>query len=91
MLFPVQVLVYLQLCKNVSLVFLDGWQAVTDHVCAVTKAISKRPFKYASTLQARSHDQTRKCKYSFRVQSEEYCDVSTSLMSPGTLPFLPDC
>lgn len=28
---------------------------------------------------------------SFRVQSEEYCDVSTSLMSSGTLLFLPDC
>ncbi|XP_070783671.1 probable crossover junction endonuclease EME2 [Enoplosus armatus] len=40
-----EVLVYLQLCKNISLVFLDGWQEVTDHVCAVTKALSKRPFK----------------------------------------------
>ncbi|XP_008303339.1 probable crossover junction endonuclease EME2 isoform X2 [Stegastes partitus] len=40
-----EVLVYLQLCKNISLVFLDGWQDVTDHVCAVTKALSKRPFK----------------------------------------------
>uniref|UniRef100_A0A3B4T564 ERCC4 domain-containing protein n=1 Tax=Seriola dumerili TaxID=41447 RepID=A0A3B4T564_SERDU len=39
------VLVYLQLCKNISLVFLDGWQEVTNHVCAVTKALSKRPFK----------------------------------------------
>ncbi|XP_029312182.1 essential meiotic structure-specific endonuclease subunit 2 isoform X2 [Cottoperca gobio] len=40
-----EVLVYLQLCKNVSLVFLDGWQEVTNHVCAVTKSLSKRPFK----------------------------------------------
>ncbi|XP_029383126.1 essential meiotic structure-specific endonuclease subunit 2 isoform X2 [Echeneis naucrates] len=40
-----EVLVYLQLCKNISLVFLTGWQEVTDHVCAVTKALSKRPFK----------------------------------------------
>uniref|UniRef100_A0A3Q1FEC6 Essential meiotic structure-specific endonuclease subunit 2 n=1 Tax=Acanthochromis polyacanthus TaxID=80966 RepID=A0A3Q1FEC6_9TELE len=40
-----EVLVYLQLCKNISLVFLDGWQDVTDHVCALTKALSKRPFK----------------------------------------------
>ncbi|XP_074520059.1 essential meiotic structure-specific endonuclease subunit 2 isoform X2 [Halichoeres trimaculatus] len=40
-----EVLVYLQLCKNISVVFLDGWQEVTDHVCAVTKALSKRPFK----------------------------------------------
>ena len=42
-----QVLVYLQLCKNISAVFLDGWQEVTNHVCAVTKALSKRPYKYA--------------------------------------------
>ncbi|TDG98265.1 hypothetical protein EPR50_G00215160 [Perca flavescens] len=40
-----EVLVYLQLCKNISLVFLQGWQEVTNHVCAVTKALSKRPFK----------------------------------------------
>ncbi|KAM8837793.1 essential meiotic structure-specific endonuclease subunit 2 [Spinachia spinachia] len=40
-----EVLVYLQLCKNVNLVLLDGWQEVTNHVCAVTKALSKRPFK----------------------------------------------
>ncbi|XP_071319666.1 probable crossover junction endonuclease EME2 isoform X2 [Trachinotus anak] len=40
-----EVLVYLQLCKSISLVFLDGWQEVTNHVCAVTKALSKRPFK----------------------------------------------
>lgn len=47
-IFP-QILVYLQLCKNISLVFLDDWEEVTNHVCAVTKALSKRPFKYAST------------------------------------------
>ncbi|TKS89929.1 Crossover junction endonuclease EME1 [Collichthys lucidus] len=40
-----EVLVYLQLYKNISLVFLEGWQEVTNHVCAVTKALSKRPFK----------------------------------------------
>ncbi|XP_068439413.1 probable crossover junction endonuclease EME2 [Clinocottus analis] len=40
-----EVLVYLQLSKNITLVFLDGWQEVTNHVCAVTKALSKRPFK----------------------------------------------
>ncbi|KAM6897808.1 LOW QUALITY PROTEIN: essential meiotic structure-specific endonuclease subunit 2 [Xenentodon cancila] len=40
-----EVLVYLQLCKNISLVFLEDWQDVTDHVCAVTKALSKRPFR----------------------------------------------
>ncbi|XP_060884303.1 probable crossover junction endonuclease EME2 [Labrus mixtus] len=43
-----EVLVYLQLYKNISVVFLDGWQEVTDHVCAVTKALSKRPFKLLS-------------------------------------------
>uniref|UniRef100_A0A3P9KSF2 Essential meiotic structure-specific endonuclease subunit 2 n=1 Tax=Oryzias latipes TaxID=8090 RepID=A0A3P9KSF2_ORYLA len=40
-----EVLVYLQLYKNISLVFLDDWQDVTDHVCAVTKSLAKRPFK----------------------------------------------
>ncbi|XP_040033137.1 essential meiotic structure-specific endonuclease subunit 2 [Gasterosteus aculeatus] len=40
-----EVLVYLQLCKNINLVLLDGWQEITNHVCAVTKALSKRPFK----------------------------------------------
>lgn len=42
---PSQVLVHLQLYRNVSVVLLDGWQDVTDHVCTVTKALSKRPFK----------------------------------------------
>ncbi|XP_076008265.1 essential meiotic structure-specific endonuclease subunit 2 [Genypterus blacodes] len=40
-----EVLVYLQLCKNISLVFPGDWQEVTHHVCAVTKALSKRPYK----------------------------------------------
>ncbi|KAM4525749.1 essential meiotic structure-specific endonuclease subunit 2 isoform 2-T2 [Fundulus diaphanus] len=40
-----EVLVYLQLYKNISVVFLESWQDVADHVCAVTKALSKRPFK----------------------------------------------
>ncbi|XP_049419606.1 probable crossover junction endonuclease EME2 isoform X1 [Epinephelus fuscoguttatus] len=40
-----EVLVYLQLCKNISLVFLNDWQEITNHVCGVTKALSKRPFK----------------------------------------------
>ncbi|CAB1443967.1 unnamed protein product [Pleuronectes platessa] len=40
-----EVLVHLQLCKNISVVFLDGWQEVTNHVCSVTKALSKRPYK----------------------------------------------
>lgn len=40
-----QVLVYLQVCKNISMVFLGDWQEVTSHVCAVTKAISKRPLR----------------------------------------------
>ncbi|XP_061823645.1 probable crossover junction endonuclease EME2 isoform X2 [Nerophis lumbriciformis] len=43
-----EVLVYLQLYKNVSVVFLDGWQEVTDHICAVTKSLSKRPSKLLS-------------------------------------------
>ncbi|XP_076842969.1 essential meiotic structure-specific endonuclease subunit 2 isoform X2 [Brachyhypopomus gauderio] len=40
-----EVLVYLQLCKNVSVHFVLSWEDVTDHVCAITKALSKRPFK----------------------------------------------
>ncbi|XP_017166132.1 probable crossover junction endonuclease EME2 isoform X2 [Poecilia reticulata] len=40
-----EVLVYLQLYKNISVVFVESWQDITDHVCAVTKALSKRPFK----------------------------------------------
>lgn len=43
---PPQVLVYLQLCKNISTVIAADWQKVTDHVCAVTKALAKRPFRY---------------------------------------------
>ncbi|XP_016100947.1 crossover junction endonuclease EME1 [Sinocyclocheilus grahami] len=38
-------LVHLQLYWNVSVNFLFGWQEVTDHVVAVTKALSKRPYK----------------------------------------------
>lgn len=40
-----QVLVYLQLYRNISVVFLESWQDVTDHVCAITRALAKRPFK----------------------------------------------
>ncbi|XP_077406441.1 essential meiotic structure-specific endonuclease subunit 2 isoform X2 [Vanacampus margaritifer] len=40
-----EVLVYLQLDKNIFVFFVDGWQEVTDHVCAVTKSLSRRPFK----------------------------------------------
>ncbi|XP_077357978.1 essential meiotic structure-specific endonuclease subunit 2 isoform X2 [Festucalex cinctus] len=40
-----EILVYLQLDKNISVFFVDGWQEVTDHVCAVTKSLSKRPLK----------------------------------------------
>lgn len=40
-----QLLVHLQLYWNVAVHFLFGWQEVTDHVIAVTKALSKRPYK----------------------------------------------
>ncbi|XP_028844631.1 essential meiotic structure-specific endonuclease subunit 2 [Denticeps clupeoides] len=40
-----EVMVYLQLQKNVCVRFLNSWQEVTEHVCALTKALSKRPFK----------------------------------------------
>ncbi|ROI16473.1 putative crossover junction endonuclease EME2 [Anabarilius grahami] len=38
-------LVHLQLYWNVAVHFLFGWQEVTDHVVALTKALSKRPYK----------------------------------------------
>ncbi|XP_051543384.1 probable crossover junction endonuclease EME2 isoform X2 [Myxocyprinus asiaticus] len=38
-------LVHLQLYWNVAVHFLFGWQEVTDHVIAFTKALSKRPYK----------------------------------------------
>ncbi|XP_030196377.1 essential meiotic structure-specific endonuclease subunit 2 isoform X1 [Gadus morhua] len=38
-----EVMVYLQLYRNVSLSFFRDWQAVTDHLVGVTKALSKRP------------------------------------------------
>ncbi|KAJ7984543.1 hypothetical protein DPEC_G00355890 [Dallia pectoralis] len=40
-----EVLVYLQLYWNVTVVFVDNWQEVTDHVSFVTKALSKRPYR----------------------------------------------
>ncbi|XP_051738153.1 crossover junction endonuclease EME1-like isoform X2 [Ctenopharyngodon idella] len=40
-----QLLVHLQLYWNVTVHFLFGWQEVTDHVVALTKALSKRPYK----------------------------------------------
>lgn len=48
---PLQVLVYLQVCRNISLVFLGDWQKVTDHVCAVTKALSKRPYRFGGRAE----------------------------------------
>lgn len=40
-----QLLVHLQLYWNVAAHFLFSWQEVTDHVVALTKALSKRPYK----------------------------------------------
>lgn len=40
-----ELLVHLQLYCNVAVHFLFGWEEVTDHVIAVTKALSKRPYK----------------------------------------------
>ncbi|KAJ8284193.1 hypothetical protein COCON_G00030430 [Conger conger] len=40
-----EALVFLQLYRNTSVIFLESWQALTDHACAITKALSKRPFK----------------------------------------------
>ncbi|KAI1896251.1 hypothetical protein AGOR_G00092880 [Albula goreensis] len=40
-----EALVFLQLYRNTAVIFLESWQGLTDHVCAITKALSKRPFK----------------------------------------------
>lgn len=40
-----EALVFLQLYRNTSVIFLESWQGLTDHVCTITKALSKRPFK----------------------------------------------
>ncbi|XP_048868773.1 probable crossover junction endonuclease EME2 [Brienomyrus brachyistius] len=40
-----EALVFLQLSRNTSVIFLESWQDLADHVCAVTKALSKRPMK----------------------------------------------
>lgn len=40
-----EVLVHLQLYWNITVHFLSSWQEVTNHVVAVTKALSKRPYK----------------------------------------------
>uniref|UniRef100_A0A1A8LDJ0 Essential meiotic endonuclease 1 homolog 2 n=2 Tax=Nothobranchius TaxID=28779 RepID=A0A1A8LDJ0_9TELE len=47
-----EVVVYLQLYQNISVVFLDSWQDVTDHVGTITKALSKRPFKLLTEQQS---------------------------------------
>ncbi|KAJ8399870.1 hypothetical protein AAFF_G00406000 [Aldrovandia affinis] len=41
-----EAVVFLQLYRNTSVIFLESWQGLTDHVCAITKALSKRPFKH---------------------------------------------
>uniref|UniRef100_A0A3B4G3N4 Essential meiotic structure-specific endonuclease subunit 2 n=1 Tax=Pundamilia nyererei TaxID=303518 RepID=A0A3B4G3N4_9CICH len=41
---------YIFVDSREGLLFWLYWQEVTDHVCAVTKALSKRPFKYATVL-----------------------------------------
>ncbi|KAK0133205.1 Crossover junction endonuclease EME1 [Merluccius polli] len=41
-----EVMVYLQVYRNISLSFLRDWQDVTDHLVAVTKALSKRPSRH---------------------------------------------
>ncbi|XP_073797277.1 probable crossover junction endonuclease EME2 isoform X1 [Danio rerio] len=40
-----ELLVHLQLYWNITVRFLSSWQEVTNHVVAVTKALSKRPYK----------------------------------------------
>ncbi|KAJ3608242.1 hypothetical protein NHX12_025291 [Muraenolepis orangiensis] len=41
-----EVMVYLQVSRNISLSFFRDWQDVTQHLVAVTKALSKRPSRH---------------------------------------------
>uniref|UniRef100_W5M2P1 Essential meiotic structure-specific endonuclease subunit 2 n=1 Tax=Lepisosteus oculatus TaxID=7918 RepID=W5M2P1_LEPOC len=40
-----EALVFLQLHRNISVMFLPSWDELCDHMCAVTRALAKRPFK----------------------------------------------
>ncbi|RXM99687.1 putative crossover junction endonuclease EME2 [Acipenser ruthenus] len=40
-----QVLVSLQLQRHTGVLFLESWKELSRHVCAVTKAVAKRPFR----------------------------------------------
>ncbi|NXL92994.1 EME2 endonuclease, partial [Alectura lathami] len=49
--FLLQALVVLQLWGNIDVLFLDTWQEFGEHVCALTKAIAKRPYKRQQEVQ----------------------------------------
>ncbi|XP_033908426.3 probable crossover junction endonuclease EME2 isoform X1 [Acipenser ruthenus] len=40
-----EVLVSLQLQRHTGVLFLESWKELSRHVCAVTKAVAKRPFR----------------------------------------------
>lgn len=43
--FLFQAQVVLQLWGNIDVQLLDTWQEFGEHVCALTKAIARRPYK----------------------------------------------
>ncbi|XP_029432415.1 probable crossover junction endonuclease EME2 [Rhinatrema bivittatum] len=47
-----EALVMLQLWKDMNVLFLDTWQALGQHVSAVTKAIAQRPYKKHLEIEA---------------------------------------
>ncbi|XP_041085977.1 probable crossover junction endonuclease EME2 isoform X2 [Polyodon spathula] len=47
-----EVLVSLQLQRNTGVLFLESWEELSRHVCAVTKAVANRPFRKQMQEQA---------------------------------------
>ncbi|XP_075851068.1 structure-specific endonuclease subunit EME2 isoform X2 [Microcebus murinus] len=47
-----EALVRLQLWANVDVLLVASWQELSQHVCAVTKALAQRPFKQSQESQA---------------------------------------
>lgn len=47
-LIPPQALVLLQLWANVDVLLVASWQELSQHVCAFTKALAQRPFKWVT-------------------------------------------
>ncbi|XP_044513248.1 probable crossover junction endonuclease EME2 [Gracilinanus agilis] len=47
-----EALVLLQLHKNLAVLLVHSWQELSQHVCALTKAIAQRPYKQYMETQA---------------------------------------